>query len=209
MSKLPGDARVRSSILDTKRTLAEELLSAGYPNHLTFHTTSMLDHTVLEAFSRVIQHIFPKLLDLGRVLDNLVATCSIEKALVLDLLTKMYFVTDSSPVDIQIYELFCNMVEAVVDISDIYEAKERKKKQPTHIGANHEFANDDDTKCSIFLNNNYTLILRQITSSLMLVALIHKRSFQKVSLLEYNCKCFKEKVLQAIQVDTTPQIRFS
>jgi len=43
-----------------------------------------------------------------------------EKIFLFDVLSKIYVATDSSPVDIQTYELCCDMIDVVVDISSIY-----------------------------------------------------------------------------------------
>ena len=44
----------------------------------------------------------------------------IEKAFLFDVLSKIYIATDSSPVDMQSYELCCEMIDVFIDISDIY-----------------------------------------------------------------------------------------
>ena len=44
----------------------------------------------------------------------------IEKAFLFDVVSKIYIATDSSPVDMQSYELCCDMIDVVVDISCIY-----------------------------------------------------------------------------------------
>lgn len=37
-----------------------------------------------------------------------------------DVKTKIYVATDSSPVDMQSYELCCDMIDVVIDLSSIY-----------------------------------------------------------------------------------------
>lgn len=44
----------------------------------------------------------------------------IEKAFLFDVVSKIYIATDSSPVDMQSYELCCDMIDVVIDISCIY-----------------------------------------------------------------------------------------
>lgn len=44
----------------------------------------------------------------------------IEKAFLFDVVSKIYIATDSSPVDMQTYELCCDMIDVVIDISCIY-----------------------------------------------------------------------------------------
>lgn len=44
----------------------------------------------------------------------------IEKAFLFDVVSKIYMATDSSPVDMQIYELCCDMIDVVLDVTCIY-----------------------------------------------------------------------------------------
>ena len=44
----------------------------------------------------------------------------IEKAFLFDMVSKIYIATDSSAVDMQSYELCCDMIDVVIDISCIY-----------------------------------------------------------------------------------------
>ena len=44
----------------------------------------------------------------------------IEKAFLFDVVSKIYIATDSSPVDMQTYELCSDMIDVVLDVSSIY-----------------------------------------------------------------------------------------
>ena len=44
----------------------------------------------------------------------------IEKAFLFDVVSKIYIATDCSPVDMQSYELCCDMIDVIIDISCIY-----------------------------------------------------------------------------------------
>lgn len=46
--------------------------------------------------------------------------CGIEKAFLFDVVSKIYIATDSSLVDMQAYELCCDMIDVVIDVSCIY-----------------------------------------------------------------------------------------
>lgn len=43
-----------------------------------------------------------------------------EKVFLVDVVSKIYVATDSSPVDMQTYELCSDMIDVVVDVSCIY-----------------------------------------------------------------------------------------
>jgi len=50
----------------------------------------------------------------------LVQNSGIEKAFLFDVVSKIYIATDSSPVEMQMYELCCDMIDVVLDVSCIY-----------------------------------------------------------------------------------------
>ena len=61
--------------------------------------------------------------DLVRIIDTLspiMQSCGIEKAFLFDVVSKIYVCTDSSPVDMQTYELCSDMIDVVIDVSYIY-----------------------------------------------------------------------------------------
>jgi len=82
--------------------------------------TSIYDHSVFEAFSRVVQKLIPQLPTLENLLNVLVSTCSMEKAYLFDVASKLYISTDSTPVDMQSVELCSDMIDVVLDVSGIY-----------------------------------------------------------------------------------------
>jgi Ras-related GTP-binding protein C/D len=78
---------------------------------VNFHLTSIYDHSVFEAFSKVVQQLIPQLPTLENLLDILVTSSRIEKAFLFDVVSKIYIATDSSLVDMQSYELCADMID--------------------------------------------------------------------------------------------------
>eukprot|EP00012_Vannella_robusta_P012639 CAMPEP_0206209032 /NCGR_PEP_ID=MMETSP0166-20121206/16649_1 /ASSEMBLY_ACC=CAM_ASM_000260 /TAXON_ID=95228 /ORGANISM="Vannella robusta, Strain DIVA3 518/3/11/1/6" /LENGTH=225 /DNA_ID=CAMNT_0053630315 /DNA_START=244 /DNA_END=918 /DNA_ORIENTATION=- len=110
-----------------QRQSQDDLADQGLSNvHLTFHLTSIYDHSIFEAFSKVIQKLIPQLATLENLLDILVSNCKMEKAFLVDVASKIYVATDSSFVDMQIYELASDMIDVVIDISCIYGSQENE-----------------------------------------------------------------------------------
>jgi len=64
--------------------------------------------------------MIPHYATLENFLNIIIQTSGIEKAFLYDVKTKIYVATDSSPVDIQSYELCCDMIDVVIDLSNIY-----------------------------------------------------------------------------------------
>ena len=85
-----------------------------------YHLTSIYDHSIYEALSRVVQHLIPQLPTLEKLLNVLVNTCSMEKAYLFDIMSKLYISTDSNQVDLQSVELCSDMIDVVLDVSGIY-----------------------------------------------------------------------------------------
>ena len=51
---------------------------------------------------------------ISSLLDLLISSCRIEKAFLFDVVSKIYIATDSSPVDMQSYELWCVVLKTNV-----------------------------------------------------------------------------------------------
>ncbi|KAH3835670.1 hypothetical protein DPMN_109028 [Dreissena polymorpha] len=106
---------------DINQRATEDLADAGLDNvHLSFYLTSIYDHSIFEAFSKVVQKLIPQLPTLENLLDIFISNSGIEKAFLFDVVSKIYIATDSSPVDMQSYELCCDMIDVVLDVSSIY-----------------------------------------------------------------------------------------
>lgn len=167
--------------------------------HLSFYLTSIYDHSIFEAFSKVIQKLVPQLPTLENLLDILISNCRIEKAFLIDVVSKIYVATDSSPVDMQTYELCSDMIDVVVDVSCIYGLAEGEE------GLGY----DSGSQSIIKLNNGMVLYLREVNKYLALVSLLRQENFDKHGLIDYNFRCFKEaisevfaKSVKATETDT-------
>lgn len=126
-------------------------ISSSTLSLISFYLTSIYDHSIFEAFSKVVQKLIPQLPTLENLLNIFISVCfifnshsnsksqsmsclhllfiniccvfqhsGIEKAFLFDVVSKIYIATDSSPVDMQSYELCCDMIDVVIDVSCIY-----------------------------------------------------------------------------------------
>lgn len=106
---------------DIVQRVQDELSDRGLESApVSFHQTSIYDHSIFEAFSKVIQKLIPELSTLEALLNSLCTSCRIEKAYLFDVLSKIYIATDTSPTDIGTYELCSDFIDVVVDLSEIY-----------------------------------------------------------------------------------------
>ncbi|CUS20717.1 LAQU0S01e13036g1_1 [Lachancea quebecensis] len=186
--------------VDTQRDImqrtGEELLELGLDGvQVSFYLTSIFDHSIYEAFSRIVQKLVPELPFLENMLDNLVQHSKIEKCFLFDINSKIYVSTDSSPVDIVTYETCAEFVDVTIDLHDLYKIQgtegavtdSTSKKPPLEV------------KGVSALNNGVVIYLRQMIRGLALVALIRPDDTDVESCLtvvDYNVDIFKKGLEQ-------------
>lgn len=158
--------------------------------HLSFYLTSIYDHSIFEAFSKVVQKLIPQLPTLENLLNIFISHSGIEKAFLFDVVSKIYIATDSSPVDMQSYELCCDMIDVVIDVSCIYGL--------TADGSGCAY--DKGSMATIKLNNTTVLYLKEVTKFLALVCIVREESFEKKGLIDYNFHCFRKAVHEVFEV---------
>lgn len=189
--KVDGDAYLSDDHKTACQHEIKKKISDGLEDMLirpSFHLTSIYDHTIFEAFSKIVQKLIPQL-GLESLLDGLIANCKMEKAFLFDVLSKIYVATDSNPVDMQTYELCSDMIDVVIDVSCIYGLK----------GMGDVLAYDADSASVIKLSSNYILYLREVNKYLALVCLMRNDSFTKQGLVEYNFACFKKAISELLE----------
>lgn len=186
---------------DIHQRACDDLIDAGLENlHLSFYLTSIYDHSIFEAFSKVVQKLIPQLSTLENLLDILISNSGIEKAFLFDVVSKIYIATDSSPVDMQSYELCCDMIDVVIDVSCIYgdEGEELgavSREKPKEKG---EF--EQESSAVIKLTNDTVMYLREVTKYLALVCILRKDSYERQGLIDYNFLCFRKAIQEVFDL---------
>lgn len=172
---------------DIMQRTGEELLELGLDGvQVSFYLTSIFDHSIYEAFSRIVQKLIPEISYLENMLDNLIQHSKIEKAFLFDINSKIYVSTDSNPVDIQTYEVCAEFVDVTIDLFDLYKNSMEQKDRDKDT---RELKNVSE------LGNGVILYLRQMIRGLALVALIRPNGSDVESCLtiaDYNIDIFKK-----------------
>eukprot|EP01134_Creolimax_fragrantissima_P001291 CFRG1291T1 len=177
---------------DIHQRAVDELQDAGLDQiSLSFYLTSIYDHSIFEAFSKVVQKLIPQLPMLENLLNILMANSGIEKTFLFDVVSKIYLATDSSPVDMQSYELCSDMIDVVIDISCIYGMKDETSEG---------IAYDSGSSSVIKLNNGMVLYLREVNKYLALVSLLKQSNFVQHGLIDYNFYCFRKAIQEVFDV---------
>ncbi|CAD6191871.1 unnamed protein product [Caenorhabditis auriculariae] len=120
-----ADGLTEENRVETKfevyHAVKEELKELGIKDlQVTYHLTSIYDHSIFEAFSKVVQNLVRQLPTLERLLDIFNQGSNVTKSFLFDISSKIYVATDSLPVEMSIYELCCDMIDVTLDISSIY-----------------------------------------------------------------------------------------
>eukprot|EP00300_Choanocystis_sp_HF-7_P024939 c26543_g1_i1.p1 GENE.c26543_g1_i1~~c26543_g1_i1.p1 ORF type:complete len:358 (+),score=105.01 c26543_g1_i1:41-1075(+) len=171
---------------DVQNQVTQELQETGIEKlQLSFYMTSIYDHSIFEAFSKVVQKLIPQISTLETLHDTLNSSCRIDKSFLFDVVSKIYISTDPLPVEMTSYELCSDMIDVVIDVSCIY-------------GMNKDgsgLAYDAKSSAQIRLNNGLVLYLRHVNRFLAVVCIMQDEAFQRKGLIDYNIDCFKEAIM--------------
>lgn len=153
--------------------------------YLNYHLTSIYDHSIFEALSKVVQKLIPQHRKLERLLDYLCNSCGLERAFLFDVASKIYIASDSiNPLDPQLYELCCDKIDLVLDISNIYAPKDVEG-----------ISFDDASYTCVKLNNELYLYLKQVNKYLAFLCVIRDEVFtENRGIMDYNLTLFKDSV---------------
>ncbi|OQV23881.1 Ras-related GTP-binding protein D [Hypsibius exemplaris] len=169
----------------------DELSESGTDSiHLSFYLTSIYDHSIFEAFSKVVQKLIPQLPTMENLLNIFISNSNIEKAFLFDVVSKIYVATDSSPVDMASYELCCDFIDVIIDISYIYGMKEDAETS----------AFDNQSSSIIRLNSSTILYLREVNKYLAMVCLLREENFARQGLIDYNFICFRDALQEVFGI---------
>ncbi|KAF2726109.1 ras-related GTP-binding protein-like protein C [Polychaeton citri CBS 116435] len=181
---------------DIRQRVSDELSDVGYGDRpISYYQTSIFDHSVNEAMSKVIQKLLPQLPYLESLLNRLCSTCKIQKAYLFDTHSKIYIATDTSPTFLKDFEVCSDWIDVIVDIKEIYRdhSKDTSKKEMA------EGAEPSMGEALITMDktgDNY-LYAKEINDYLSLVCLMGKGSKADMRpLVDYNAMILQEALLE-------------
>lgn len=106
---------------EVRQRVQDELSDEGYGDRgVSYYQTSIFDHSIFEAMSKVIMKLLPQLPAMETLLTKLCSTTRMQKAYLFDTLSKIYIATDASPTFLRDYEVCSDWVDVIVDVKQIY-----------------------------------------------------------------------------------------
>ena len=114
----------RTNLKRTSSSSSSSSLNSLPPLSVNFHLTSIYDKSILESFSRVAQKVSPGPLLLPHIealCNGLLASSGLEKVMLVDTHTKLFFSTDSNPLQGDLYSLCCDILDVATDVAGVYD----------------------------------------------------------------------------------------
>ena len=150
------------TIQEILQRIQDDLYDAGLENPpVAFYSTSIYDHSIFEAFSKVMQGLVTQLPTFEALLNTISASCRFEKVYLFDVLTKIYIASDTTPVHLSAYEFCSDFIDLVVDLSEVY-GWDREK--PTEDNERHMDIVRQNVEAFNTDMNGYSLYLREINT---------------------------------------------
>ncbi|KAL7942048.1 Gtr1/RagA G protein conserved region domain-containing protein [Trichoderma barbatum] len=198
--------------LDIQRDITiriqDELSDHGFENApVTFHLTSIYNHSIFEAFSKVIQKLIPRLGTLESMLTNLCRTCRFEKAYLFDVLSKIYIATDTATADMASYEICSDYIDVIIDITEIYgtwqrsdDGRKRLEGEPFNAKLEDQVGCSTAESCLVLHDSHKPIMLREVDRYLALVAIMTDDSYDRMPLVNMNVEAVVEGLTEFFDI---------
>lgn len=172
IDSLTEDIR-EETIRDVVQRISDELFDVGVENPpINYYGTSIFDHTIFEGLSRVMQGLVPQLPTFEALLNTVRASCNFEKVYLLDVYSKIYIASDTSPSDVAAYQLCSDYIDLIIDLSEIF-GWHRNKEPGSRQLPETQFAEShvaDFKGCSLYLREmNMSVFPSRLSKTIMLI----------------------------------------
>lgn len=113
---------------EVRQRVQDELSDVGLGHRqMAFYQTSIFDHSIFEAMSKIVQKLLLQLESLEAMLNRLCSTCGMQKAFLFDTMSKLYVATDASPTFLRDYEFCSDSLDVIVDLKALYNWRPRER----------------------------------------------------------------------------------
>lgn len=192
---------------DIVQRIQDELSDNGIEDaNINFHLTSIYNHSIFEAFSKVIQKLIPHLSTLEALLNNLCRSSGFEKCYLFDVLSKIYVATDSSPMDMPSYEICSDFIDVLVDLAEIYgwarpqSYIDKLEGPPWNKPIKDQVACQEVEACCVLNDGKRPIILREANKYLALVAIAREGTYCQMPAVIENINVTVRGLLQVFDI---------
>jgi len=205
VDSLTDDYR-EDTVRDIMQRISDELNDAGLDNPPVFYyPTSIFDHSIFEAFSKVIQLLVPQLPTLEQLLNTVAASCRMEKVYLFDVLSKIYIASDTSPVDMAAYELCSDLIDTIVDLSELYSYERPHEKKEDQLTGREKDIRTQSAESFVNGIRGNSLYLKEMNTYLCMIGISKDHRFeQEKPIVDYNVQIFQDSLLQVLARSELP-----
>ncbi|CAF4815719.1 unnamed protein product, partial [Rotaria magnacalcarata] len=126
---------------------------------------------------------------LENMLDLVTASTQLDKIFVCDIYNKIFLASDTKPVESQISELCCDVIDVYTDISSIY-------------GTSKSPVLDSMSCCTIELSIGLVLYLKNINPTTALICILKKEPRINEALMDVNLNILKKNIQKLFLANT-------
>ncbi|KAI6024829.1 Gtr1/RagA G protein conserved region-domain-containing protein [Pisolithus microcarpus] len=194
---------------------------------LNFYLTSVYDHTLQDAFSRVVHKVIDSLPYLEGLLNIFCSNTSCPKAFLFDIRSKLYVATDASPVDQVTHNLCCDYLQMLNSFGPLYKSNATSNPRTAVFSPTQATSPDESSSTPTISSSSSppssppkpivfpsaaasltpsqpgtTLTYHLITPHLALLALLPTTVYEmRRGLVEWNVVWFREGVREIWEVE--------
>ena len=149
---------------EIRQRVQDELSDEGYGDRgVSYYQTSVFDHSIFEAMSKVVMKLLPTLPAMETLLTKLCATCRVRKAYLFDVGSKIYVATDASPSFLKDYEVCADWVDVIVDVKQLYGWREEQEMKTEKEGEEGERQWVGESSVTLDKSGDTYIYVREIT----------------------------------------------
>ncbi|MCJ1310339.1 hypothetical protein MMC25_004003 [Agyrium rufum] len=190
---------------DIVQRISEDVEDAGIENPaINYYATSVYDHSVYQALSKVLQTLNPQIATFESLLNTIHDSCRMQKVYLFDVQSKLYVASDTTAGDPAAYQLLSDWIDTIVDLSEIY-GYDRKQLEGDGTEPQQELPAatiDKDVEAFVSgIRGGYCLYLREITPHLALAGISREERFKKEkAAIDYNVGLFQEAIRAVLSI---------
>ncbi|CAL8574722.1 GTP-binding protein gtr2 [Xanthoria parietina] len=189
------------TIRDVMQKISDELFDEGLENPpVSYFPTSIYDHTIFEAFSKVIQGLVPQLPTYETLLDTVAASCRFQKVYIFEVTSKVYIASDTKPSDLSSYELCSDFINAIMDMYGLYSWDRPKTSSISPMDdERHQDVGAQTVEAMVCSARGNTVYLRELNAFLVFIGVSKEPNFQKEkAMVDYNIQMFQNTLLRVL-----------
>ncbi|TIA87082.1 hypothetical protein E3P99_03410 [Wallemia hederae] len=194
---------IKSRVLDglSDEEVVQGASQGAVQPQLSYHLTSIYDHSILDAFSQVVQKLARQLPVIQNLLNVFCSNSGIAKAFIFEQNSRLYFATDSTIADASTFEVCVDALDTFDKFSRLYRWEGDTVEKLEGEGG-EESSPAQPATASIRLANDLTIAKWQMHQNLILIALIRSDTYDRFKQsIDYNVTFVRDAIVDIVEME--------